>query len=663
MKLYRELSLNSRRHRTRPFHANGLVGWGRAASGGTGGGYYVDGFFPFPQGVINLTNIAQVAIGANHTLAKTHLGEVYTMGENAYGEQGFGEAGGQQEIPTRLLGGLPLYKAETLTDKHGSFSQPEGPNGPLIGVATAVAAASSFRSILSGGRVLTCGANSQGQLGNGWTGGSEAPKSAWETGNWKPQYAPFPVLTGGPPGDIAAGETNVLRNVTMMALAHQCAYYVSEGKVFYTGNVAALENGYYATHDPLFDGLPIIAIAGNRHCLGVILSDHTVRIGGINGEGLFGIGVNGGSTAVRSLHTPEREVSPGVFEPLREVIALAFGEYHWKALKSDGTVWTDGSNGYYPASGAFIEEGQQGLGPRTEPVLRPTQIAALGTDVIAIDADGEERGNGEYGGDVTICLHSDKTVSTFGKQYDNGAMEREKGEGVGTLGDGTVENRNTPVKPAVTGIVAVATGAIAMIVTQEPGAPATASCKATLSASGVLDVSWLSVPGTPWRGPEGWTVHYTDSTGSHSSGPLSAGTLTHAFTGVQPGEVTVKIEETATTVEPVPTGPAAGAIQTATAKKCPLEWGALVKPEPAIYVEWRRTQTYVNKKGQVTQEKWNRSPELSGSARRFLIELEAEEVTTSTGKETLTGEQIEVRITGSFEGTFGTRLFQAQVLP
>ncbi len=102
------------------------------------------------------------------------------------------------------------------------------------------------------------------------------------------------------------------------------------------------------------------------------------------------------------------------------------GREHVVALKSDGTVWTWGSNG----------EGQQGRGT-TANTLVPTQVASLGTNNVAV----------ETGHNHTVVLKSNGTVWTFGLNSD------------GQLGDGTTTLRRSPVQVSgITDAVGIAAG-------------------------------------------------------------------------------------------------------------------------------------------------------------------------------------------------------------
>src|SRR5262249_5215680 len=122
---------------------------------------------------------------------------------------------------------------------------------------------------------------------------------------------------------------------------------------------------------------------------------------------------------------------------LTGVAAVAAGEQHSIALKSDGTVWTWGSNLY----------GQLGNGTFDDS-LTPVQVRGPGgvgflTDIQAIAAGYAQN----------YALRSDGTVWTWGNN------------GAGQLGDGTSDDRSTPVQVKgpggsgfLTGIRAIAAG-------------------------------------------------------------------------------------------------------------------------------------------------------------------------------------------------------------
>ena len=145
--------------------------------------------------------------------------------------------------------------------------------------------------------------------------------------------------------------------------------------------------------------------AGGNHSL-ALRSDGTVWAWGHNGFGRLG----DGTTTNR--HAPVRVPN------LYNVTAIAAGDTHSAALRSDGTVWSWGRN----------NQGQLGIG-NTENSFVPVQVQGLGS-AVAIEA-----GAPGLDGDHTIALLADGMVWAWGR---NGNRQ---------LGDGSqVTNRLTPVQ-------------------------------------------------------------------------------------------------------------------------------------------------------------------------------------------------------------------------
>jgi alpha-tubulin suppressor-like RCC1 family protein len=162
--------------------------------------------------------------------------------------------------------------------------------------------------------------------------------------------------------------------------------------------------------------------AGGAHSL-ALKSDGTVWAWGYNGYGQLG----DGTTSSRSLPVPVSGLSG--------VTAIAAGNNgyittHSLALKSDGTVWAWGYNNY----------GQLGDNSTTAR-NSPTQVlSAVGqpfTSVTAIAA----------GGGHSLALKADGTAWAWGYNY------------YGQLGDGSTTARGLPVQlPGLTGVTAIAAG-------------------------------------------------------------------------------------------------------------------------------------------------------------------------------------------------------------
>ncbi len=173
--------------------------------------------------------------------------------------------------------------------------------------------------------------------------------------------------------------------------------------------------------------------AGSKH--GVALrADGPVSAWGMNDYGQIGDG------------TTTRRLSPvSVTGGLTNVIAIAAGELHTVALKSDGSVWSWGYNGG--------GEGILGAGipdtSRTSPVQVITASGPL-TGIVAIAA-GQRH---------TIALKSDSTVWVWGFGY------------YGALGLGTNSSQNKAIQvPGLTGVTRIAAGGWSSFALQTGGGP------------------------------------------------------------------------------------------------------------------------------------------------------------------------------------------------
>ncbi|MFT6748038.1 MAG: alpha-tubulin suppressor-like RCC1 family protein [Glaciecola sp.] len=133
----------------------------------------------------------------------------------------------------------------------------------------------------------------------------------------------------------------------------------------------------------------------------LLKNDKTVWGLGLNGSGQLGDG------------TPDQRTNPVQVNSLTNVIAVSAGENHSLFLKSDCTVWSVGSN----------TKGELGDGT-TDDRSTARRATSLGSGILAVTA-----GNG-----CTLVLKNDDIV------YGSGTNNK------GQLGDGTTEDRLTPVE-------------------------------------------------------------------------------------------------------------------------------------------------------------------------------------------------------------------------
>lgn len=702
---------------SRRFFNNTVFAWGGGGAK-NGGGYYRLRPSLYPQGMPNLTKVVQCAAPAGIGLILKDDGTMWSFGGNSeVGSAGLGFSGENVEEPTRITGGVPLYPREDLivnnakTGLREPFEQPQGPMAPTIPSTLDISAKNildgkiatwTIRSVATGsshsaalttdGRVLTWGSNKGGALGNGQEGAGAGitarVEGEKEENNW-PQMTPYWVLTAPGPNtsgpkkgtqEVAPGETNVLKNVKAIAAGISTTFYLLEnGEVWYSGKPSGTpikETPHiYAQKDPAYTpslhapvGAKAIAIAATVGAYLLLFDNGEVRFVGNNEEYCAGSGVEKSATS-----TTREVISPkySTGENIKNIKAIAKAEYSCKFLRIDGVLLTCGSNGTETSQG-FREEGQQGLGQRTEPVHYATPIPQSSFDnleVIAISSTGEQRGNGENGGDNCIALLSDHTTRVWGPNWGIGTSAGTTWEPFGLLGTGVTESSNIPIRPLSTSQVPlnnirqIYSGPTTMFVVREPGIPPIPTLITTSPGPGKAFIELNEPPGKEgelpiWRGEEKWTfliagegpLEVTKT--KFTSGAQSSTVKKWEFTAVPPGiyKATVNGTQKAQTITVE-----GGSIKTAIGKEILVKWILPPKLEPSYIVEWRRVETFL-KSGVPTKEDWKRAtPEATGSS--FLLKM----TPSAHGLEAF--EEIEIRITGSFEGAYTERHRQLFVLP
>jgi alpha-tubulin suppressor-like RCC1 family protein len=172
---------------------------------------------------------------------------------------------------------------------------------------------------------------------------------------------------------------------------------------------------------------------GARHCI-ILEADGTVWTWGVNLSGLLGDGTvstfppsDPFGMGSNDRHTPIQVHGPGNVGFLSSITAIMGGEPYNFALKSDGTVWSWGSN----------MSGSLGDGTYTDRYT-PVEVSGL-TSVTSLGGRGYH----------SLAIRSDGTVWTWGLNA------------WGELGDGTKTKRNVPVQVLVTPSQAL-TGALAV---------------------------------------------------------------------------------------------------------------------------------------------------------------------------------------------------------
>lgn len=159
--------------------------------------------------------------------------------------------------------------------------------------------------------------------------------------------------------------------------------------------------------------------AGNNHVV-ALKTDGTVWTWGFNTAGQLGLGLPANGTPT---------TAPTQIASLSNVVSVAALANQTFAVKSDGSVWAWGNN----------SSGQLGDGTKTGPRTSPVQVSVASglANVVAVAA----------GDNHTLALTASGAVWAWGSNAS------------GALGDGTQTERLTPVQvPGLTGVVAVAAG-------------------------------------------------------------------------------------------------------------------------------------------------------------------------------------------------------------
>lgn len=444
--------------------------------------------------VVNVTGVTTISAGSFHTLARLNDGTVKAWGGNANGQIGDGTKTDRLTAvnvvsPANPSSGIHGVVAVAAGNAHSVSLEDDGtvhawgtkglgqlgngedalrpfpvqvvdssdPTGKLTAIADVGAGGFVSMARTSADMVRAWGGNAFGQLGDGTfenrvapvsvvgVGGSglltgvaaidhggshalalttDATVRAWglgttgQLGNGADDSSPTPV------------QVSALSGVVEVAAAGHSLARVDSGTVWAWGpNVNGQLGNDSRTNQNVpvqvqdksdatgfLNGVAAIA-AGDSHSL-ALKSDATVRSWGLNNAGQLGDG------------TTTRRLTAVAVQTLTNVTAIAAGGSHSLGLTSDGTVWSWGANGV----------GQLGDGS-TANRTTPVEVQGL-TGVVAIAAEGG----------YSLALRSDGTVWAWGA---NAAAQ---------LGDGTTQNRTTPVQVKadpttfLTGVAAIVSG-------------------------------------------------------------------------------------------------------------------------------------------------------------------------------------------------------------
>ena len=248
----------------------------------------------------------------SHTLAIQSPGTLWSWGANEVGQLGLGDTT-ERHVPTRV--------------------------DPSLSGFSSIAAGASFSAAVTAGIPRTCGYNYDGELGQGTT--------VQDSLCWTPRYVKYGASDTYDWSAVAAGRyymLGLLQNGTLYAWGYNFSGQLGVGD--YTtprsSPTQVIGSGYAQV------------AAGESHTVAV-RTDGSLWAWGWNGYGQCGLG-----NAVTYTNSPMRVGTAN------DWAAVACGQDHTLALRTDGSLWAWGRNQY----------GELGQGDTTQ-LYTPTRIGSL----------------------------------------------------------------------------------------------------------------------------------------------------------------------------------------------------------------------------------------------------------------------------------------------
>ena len=353
-----------------------------------------------PSKIDGLKNIVEVTSGENHYAALDSKGKVWVWGYNRYGQLSQGN--------TTNVGTPTTVKTQ---DTEGTSYQ------DLENIVEIQAGENTLQMLSSTGEIYISGYNGYGQLGEGEsTSNITIAKKAKNMDQVKnidtntnhsiaSDRSGFVYTTGyNGNGQLGIGSNVSTNEYTVIGDTY---VHVSENKIILEEGkdkqvTATLDNKFNLINDVVDQNNITYETLNNE--IAIVDQDGTIHANKM------------GTVEIIATHTITHK-STTIFVqvvPVGKVTVpkLEIGATHTAALKTDGTVWTWGSNSY----------GQLGTGDNINKTM-PVKVMDIEN---AIDISV-----GSYN---TVVVKDDGTVWSFGYN------------GYGQLGDGTSSSRNTPVQ-------------------------------------------------------------------------------------------------------------------------------------------------------------------------------------------------------------------------
>jgi alpha-tubulin suppressor-like RCC1 family protein len=280
--------------------------------------------------------VAALAAGSTHSLVLTSTGELFTFGENQFGQLGRAANSGTENA-NRVPGRVSL----------------PGASGQVVQIAAGI---EQSLALTSTGQLYAFGGNRYGELGNTTSMGTPLP-------NPTPTPVALPVASGQVV-QIAAGDEQSL------ALTSTGQLYAFGGNRYGELGNATNEETPAPNPTPAPVGLPAAAgpvksiAAGSFHSLALTVSG-LIYAFGRNTDGQLGNAAGAGGEKANA--TPLPVTLPGANAP---AVGLAAGSAHSLAITASGELYSFGSN-LDGQLGRAASSGSASANPTPAPVALP----------------------------------------------------------------------------------------------------------------------------------------------------------------------------------------------------------------------------------------------------------------------------------------------------
>lgn len=420
-----------------------------------------------------LTGVKKISAGHAHSMMVKSDGSAWAFGENTSGQLGDGTKDARTTVPVQVMTEVSdVAASETYTlflKIDGTVWATSSQTGPVqvMTNATAVSARGDHRLFLkSDGSAWASGYNLYGQLGDGTTTNRSTPVQvltdvvAISAGHY---HSLFLKSDGSVWGSGANGEGQlgidgifgrttpalIMTGVTAISAGQYHSLFLKkDGSVWATGTnyQGQLGDGTQAPKQApvkILDGISAIS-AGDNHSL-FIKIDGTVLACGENYYGRLGTG------------RVERRLRP--VPVMTNIRSIAAGDTQTLFLKNDGVAWAAGANRF-----GQLGDGTQIQRSFAKPVLEGVAAVAVGSNhSLVLKTNGSVWGSGaNYDGQLGLSelyfftkrfvpILTDVISMAAGDDHNlfvksDGSAWAIGDNTYGQLGDGTTDDRHTPVQ-------------------------------------------------------------------------------------------------------------------------------------------------------------------------------------------------------------------------